>query len=157
VLVNPTQLVKIQNATAVVQAVAALKPDDPDVAIASARLTAAVPPPASPPASSPLALSVFLLALGSMLAGCGASNPLPEVAHVVQVEGRIVVAAEPCLVSAYKAEQQACLDDHEGDVPAAKACVDRTRAAWKDVIAALVDEHDTRCKLEPAKCPAKGK
>jgi hypothetical protein len=87
-----------------------------------------------------------------VLAGC--SGPMADVVHVVQVEGRIVTAAEPCLVSAYKAEQQACIDDHADAPVAASTCVAGVRARWKPVIDALVEEHDARCKLEPAKCPA---
>lgn len=87
-------------------------------------------------------LTIFLI-------GCGAAAPL---AHMVQAEGRIITAGEPCLVSAYKAEQQACLDDHPDT---AKTCVDDVRARWRPVVDALVDEHDTRCQLEPAKCPTK--
>lgn len=86
-----------------------------------------------------------------VLVGCSAAG---ELAHMVQVEGRIVTAAEPCLVKAYKAEQQACIDDHPDAPVAAAACVAAVRASSKPLIDALADEHDTRCKLEPAKCPA---
>lgn len=89
----------------------------------------------------------LVLALLFVLAGCGAVEP---VVHLVQVEGRLVTAAEPCLVSAYHAEQQACVDDSKTP----EACVAEVRTRWKPVIEALAEEHDARCTIEPAKCPA---
>lgn len=97
-------------------------------------------------------LATFAIVLSALLfAGCSA--PMADVVHVVQVEGKIVSYAEPCLLNAYRVEQESCLDTHP-DVTEAKACVAAVRARWKPVVDELAEEHDTRCKLEPAKCPA---
>jgi hypothetical protein len=90
-----------------------------------------------------------------LVAGC--SGAMQDVVHVVQVEGRIVSYAEPCLVNAYRVEQETCLDVHKDSADDAKACVAEVRKRWKVIVDTLAEEHDIRCKLEPAKCPAEGK
>jgi hypothetical protein len=87
-----------------------------------------------------------LVMWSAALLGCGAAAP---VIKLVQVEGKIIRRAEPCLVSEYRQDQQDCLD---GPPEKAEACVADVRVRWKDIIDALADEHAARCELEPAKC-----
>lgn len=98
-----------------------------------------------------LGVTGLVLVMGLLVTGCGVAD---GVVHVVQLSSTGLVVAEPCLVQAYKLEQQACVDDHKGDVASAKDCVGKVRARYKPIADGLGELRDERCKLEPQKCAA---
>jgi len=93
------------------------------------------------------ALTVFGLVL---LSGCAAATDLE---HVAQASSRVIVAAEPCLVSQYEQAQRACLRDNV-DLTKVEACVAKVRADFDPVEKDLGKLRAARCALEPAKCEA---
>lgn len=145
VIVHPEKFAKIQEATALVQSVAAVK-DDADVAIASARLAAAVeggPVPAAPKVSPLAVTGILCLSVGAalFLSGCGGAPISPSTARDVE----IVQDQMPLLEGCAKGAQDAC----DSKPPEEQAAC---RRPYSDLLGALSGLRFLGCVLTGKGC-----
>lgn len=139
-VLHPEQLMKIQDATNVVKALAVAKPDDSEIAIASARLTAAVE---GKPTSVKAPPTLVVLVLGLVLTGCAGTPPAKMVSEITES----ISVVDPALHAIYEAEQERCLrlDPKDQD-----ACIAKTREVWRPIIDALLRIREAWCQLQPS-------
>lgn len=142
VIVHPEQLLRIQGATEIVKAKANATPDDAELAVASARLSAAVE---GKPVSVKAPPGLALLLLVPLLSGCGGAS-LDKIKAGVQDVTQAISMMDPLLRATYEAEQEKCLKaDQDQD-----ACIAQVRSTWRPIIDRLLQIRAKWCELQPS-------
>lgn len=85
-----------------------------------------------------LGVSLIMLVLVALM-GCAGAQ---KAAHAVKLGGQAVAAAEPILVAAYAAAQEACMADENPP-----ECIRAVRSEFEPVISSIKQFHEAYCDL----------